>query len=117
MEQGPAEWRGPTQSAKRYHLAFLEASKVSLANLINIAAKEFNKSLFADLSKMSETLHAEHLYVALNRKNPQLTNIVRSLTVFGFEGVLPKDKEKFTTSPDIAMMRVDLSQEEDYVDL
>ncbi len=117
VENGPTEWLNGIKQARKYHLASIETSKLALANLITIGAKEFSKSLFADLSKVSESLHAKHLYVALSKLIPQFLNIVRSLRVYGFEKVSNEDRAKFTSSLDVAMLKLDLSSEEDYVDL
>ncbi len=118
VENGPAEWRnGKSKGTRKYHLASLESDKVALANLVNIEPRELSKALFVDLSKIAETMHAEHLYIALSRKSPQLANIIRSLTVYGFERVLPKELVGFTSSPGIMMLRFDLTAEEDFVDL
>ena len=118
VECGPAEWRAGIGESKKYHIASFESTKLSLANLINIPAKEFNKTLFADLCKISETLHSERLFVALSRKSPHLANIMRSLTVYGFEKASMVEQAKFTTNPEIIMLKIDLNQEEDdFVDI
>ena len=117
IENGPLEWRLGAKESKKYHLASIESSKVALANLITIPAREYNKALFVDLCKMSETLKADRLYVALSKKAPQLANTVRSLTVYGFEKATPEEQKLFTSCLDITMLKIELTQEVDYVDL
>eukprot|EP00826_Nyctotherus_ovalis_P038136 TRINITY_DN3557_c0_g2_i14.p1 TRINITY_DN3557_c0_g2~~TRINITY_DN3557_c0_g2_i14.p1 ORF type:complete len:174 (-),score=27.79 TRINITY_DN3557_c0_g2_i14:140-661(-) len=113
IEHGPSEWRDLTKKPRKYHLAFVDMYNAALADRYEenrISAKELTKSLFADLSTMSETLGAEHLYVALFRNSPQFISTVRSLLVYGCEKIQSEEQMKFTSNSDIMMFKLELAQ-------
>lgn len=116
IQNGLTEWKSQTEGARKYHMAYIEQSKVALANLIDIAPKEFNKTLFTDMSKISDTFKAEKLYVAISATSPNLRSIVRSLTVFGFEKIGKEEISKYTTDKAILLLSFTLTQENEYVD-
>ena len=117
IEHGPLEWKNKEKDLRKYHLAFIEMYKAALGDLTKIPASELTKPLFDDLSKMSETLGATVLYVALSINSPQLINIVRSLLVYGFEKVQTEEQMKFTSNSNIMMFKLDLTIDSDFIDL
>ena len=117
IEHGPLEWKDKEKDLRKYNLAFIEMYKAALGDLTKIPASELTKTLFEDLRKMSETLGATVLYVALSINSPQLISIVRSLLVYGFEKVKAEEQTKFTSNSSIVMFKLDLTIDPDFMDL
>ena len=117
VEHGPSEWR-KGHEAHKFHLGYIEAKKIALADLTYVPPIALNKSLLADLSKMADNLKADHLYLALSNRNvKQLASVLRSLIVYGFEKVKNEEVKLFTAKADKLFLRMEISREEDFVDL
>ena len=112
--QGLPEWRDSTANIKKYTMGFMERSKTMLANLSEVQSKEINKTLLDDIYKIATDLEVEELYVALSLLDPNRDKLVRNLIVYGFERT---DAKKFVTNPEIVMLKIDVNQEYDFVDL
>ena len=112
--QGLPEWRDSSANTRKYTMGFMEGSKTMLANLSEVQSKEINKTLLDDIYKIATDLEAEELYVALSLSDPNRDKIVRNLIIYGFERTGTK---KFVTNPEIVMLKIDVNQEYDFVDL
>ena len=114
MEQGLPEWREKPASSQLYRLDYLEGSKVVLADFSDLPSKEITKALLEDVYKVSGDIQAEELYVAVSLMDPQKDRIIRNLVVFGFEKV---EGKKFTSNSEVALLKIEVNQEDDFVDL
>jgi hypothetical protein len=114
VAQGLPEWRENSTNDKKYQIGFMETSKTMLANLTEAQSKEINKTLLDDIYKVAGDLESEELYVTLSLLDPNKDKIVRNLIVYGFERT---DAKKFVTNPEVIMLRMDVNQEYDFVDL
>ena len=114
VERGLPEWRDNINCEKKYQMGFLEGSKAMVVNLTEAQSKEINKILLNDLYKIAGDLEAEELYVALSLLDPNKDKTVRNLIVYGFERA---DTKKFATNPEVLILRMEVNQEYDFVDL
>jgi len=92
----------------------IERSKISLANLAGVEAKEINKTLLDDIYKIAGDLEAEELFVSVSLTDPMKDKIVRNLVVYGFE---KSDAKRFVSDSSVMVLRMEVNQEVDFVDL
>ena len=116
VEYGLAEWRAKGEAPRRYKLGCLETEKLLLADLTE-AGKEIGRALLDDLCSLTEKTKAETLVIALAAMQPAAGHLVRSLLVFGFEAVSKEEAQRFTSRQDVVLMRMEVNQEDDFVDL
>ncbi len=114
VEQGLPEWREKTAGPKQYSIGYLEHEKVTLVDFSELPAKEITKTLLEDVYKISGDLQAEELYAAVSMLDPEKDRIIRNLVVYGFEKA---EGKRFTSNPDVVMLRIEVNQEDDFVDL
>ena len=114
VEQGLPEWREHANEPKKFQLGLMGRSKSAIADLAEVSGKEINKLLLDDLHKITGDLEAEELFVAISLLDPLKDKTVRNLVVYGFEKV---EAKRFTSNPDVMMLRMEVNQEDDFVDL
>lgn len=88
-----------------------------LADLTEITKKDLNKMLLDDFAQIAEKQQIENLYVALSMNEPTLGDIARNLIVYGFEKISKEDSKRYTTNPEVMVMKLEVNQEDDFVDL
>ncbi len=87
------------------------------ADFTEIEAKELNKLLLDDLCKIAERTKSETLYVALSTMDSAIRSIVRNMLVYGFEKTTKEEAEKYMSNPEVLLMKLEVNQEDDFVDL
>ena len=117
IEQGLAEWREKDSTPRKYQVGCIKNSKVLLADFTTIESKQINKLLLDDLCKIVEKSQAEDLYIALSALDPKIGAVVRNLVVYGFEKVGKEEAAKHISNPEIMVMKMEVNQEDDFVDL
>eukprot|EP00831_Metopus_contortus_P051348 TRINITY_DN430_c0_g2_i2.p2 TRINITY_DN430_c0_g2~~TRINITY_DN430_c0_g2_i2.p2 ORF type:complete len:175 (-),score=20.60 TRINITY_DN430_c0_g2_i2:165-689(-) len=118
IEYGPAKWRvTETDSKKKYSFGWCPASSTLFVDLTEVSPKELTKLLLEDLSRVAESKEAEGLVVAIKRTPAELSALIRSLFTFGFERISKSDTQKLVSNPDVHVLRLEASQECDFVDL
>ena len=83
----------------------------------DIDAKELDKLLLDDLCKIAEKTKSETMYVALSTSDLAARPMVRNMLVYGFEKATKEESEKFLTGSEILLMKLDINQEDDFMDL
>ena len=118
IEHGLCEWREKDSSPRKYHVGCIEEDKVILADFTEISIKEINKLLLDDLCKIAEKTKSENLYAALSTvPSSSISNVVRNMLVYGFEKATKEETAKLTSNPEIIIMKMEVNQEDDFVDL
>lgn len=80
-------------------------------------ALKINKQLLNDLHTLAEEVSAEEIYIALRLDASNCNSIVRNLLVYGFQKISSQEAERFTTMNDYLLMKMDVNQEDDFVDI
>lgn len=117
VDQGLAEWREKDATPRRYRLGCIADEETLLADLTEINAREINRPLLDDICKVAEKTRSEGLFVALSLSLPQIGNVVRSLITYGFERLGKEEDAKLTTNSAVILLRLEVNQEDDFVDL
>lgn len=117
IEEGCAEWHLEKSGLRKYSLGYIETQKFAFADLTTVGAKELNRQLLDDLTNVAGRLGSEVLYVAMAAKSPAVVSMARSMTIFGFEAVRKTEAKEYVSSVDVVVMRMELNQEDDFVDL
>jgi hypothetical protein len=99
---------------KRCSLEYLDNEKIVLVDLSEFAYNEITKQFLNDIYSLAGVLKAEELLVNVSLLSSEKSKIIRNLLVFGFEKT---SEENYTSNTDIAMLRIDVNQEYDFVDL
>ncbi len=95
-------------------MGFAKKSQTAVADLSEVPCKEVTRSLLDDLFKVAVDLKAEELCVAISLLDPERDRLIRKLVVYGFEKSLA---ERLASNPDLAFFRIEVNQEDDFVDL
>lgn len=101
------------EGLKQHELEFLEKEKIVLVDFSELTAAQLTKSLLNDIYSLAGVLEAEELYASVSLLSEDRSKILRSLLVFGFERT---EGESFTSNADVALVRMDVNQEFDFVD-
>eukprot|EP00826_Nyctotherus_ovalis_P053833 TRINITY_DN7024_c0_g1_i5.p1 TRINITY_DN7024_c0_g1~~TRINITY_DN7024_c0_g1_i5.p1 ORF type:complete len:156 (-),score=48.26 TRINITY_DN7024_c0_g1_i5:337-804(-) len=102
------------EGLKQHELEYLEKEKIVLVDFSELTAGELTKSLLNNIYSLAGILGAEELYASVSLLSEDKSKILRDLLVFGFEKA---GGESFTSNTDVTMVRVDVNQEYDFVDL
>lgn len=114
IEDSASEWSDKKLTSKRYSLEHLINEKIVLVDFSELAFSEMTKLLLNDIYSLAGVLGAEELYVGVSLLSEEKNKILRNLLVFGYEKVT---EESFTSNTDVVMLRIDVNQEYDFVDL
>lgn len=95
----------------------MEESKEILIDLTKNNPKEISKSLLDDFSLLAEKLKSDTIYAALSASSASFGVLARNLLVYGFEKTSLEEASKYTSSPDIVLLKKEVDQEDDFVDL
>lgn len=117
IAEGNIEWSLKKTGNKKYSVGNVRGKKTVLVDLTEVGAKELNKQLLEDLTNLAGQLDSEELCVALAAKSPAAVPMARSLTIFGFVPDAKAQAALLTSNPDIIIMRMEVNQEDDFVDL
>jgi hypothetical protein len=85
--------------------------------LVDLSKTSISKALLNDLHKLSEEIHAEEVYVAISVKAANCNLAARNLIVYGFEKLSSDEAQRFTTMADYIFLKMDVNQEDDFVEL
>jgi len=102
---------------KKYLVGYIKSKKIVLVDLTGLGVKELSKQLLEDLINVAGKLESEELCVAIAAKSPTTASMARNLTIFGFTADTKAQISNLTSSSSIAIMRMEVSQEDDFVDL
>ena len=116
VENGLREWR-LQKEPRKYQLGFSAGWKRAFAELTDMDPKEMGRALLDDFHKLAEDIHADELCLAISLKDPAHMKMARSLLVYGFEKVQPEEAAQITSSPDLLLLKMEINQEDDFVDL
>lgn len=114
VECGLAEWNISKTKQRFYHVANFPARKALLVDFCQIAPKELSGYLLDALSKIAERTKSEFIYVAISSKSSSVSSFVRCLGIYGFEG---PEIESWTSDKNVIIMKMEVNQEDDYVEL
>ena len=114
LEERSDEWHERKVAPKRCNLEYLENEKIALVDLSEFANSDISKQFLNDIYSLAGVLKAEELLVSVSLLSSEKSKIIRKLLVFGFEKT---PEETFTTNTDVAILRIDVNQEYDFVDL
>jgi len=101
----------------KYRVGCIQDEKILLVDLTDIYPRDLNKLLLDDLCKIAECTKSENMFIAINLANLSARQIARNLLVYGFEKSSKEECEKFTSNKNILMMKMEINQEDDFVDL
>lgn len=114
IEDSGNEWSNKKLTPKHYSVEHLTNEKIVLVDFTELPFSEMTKLLLNDIYSLAGVLGAEELYIGVSLLNEEKNKILRSLLVFGYEKVI---EETFTSNTDVVMLRIDVNQEYDFVDL
>lgn len=114
VEEQNTEWRRKKPTPKHYTLEYLENEKTILVDFSELSSAEINKPLLNNIYTLAGHLQAEALLISVSLLDPEKNSIIRNLLVFGFERV---QDEKFTSDDEVTVLRMEVNQEDDFVDL
>jgi len=106
-----------TEGVKKYLVGYMKSKKMVLVDLTKLGVKELSRKLLEDLINVAGKLESEELCVAIAAKSPTTASMARNLTIFGFTPSTKAQISNLTSSSSIAIMRMEVSQEDDFVDL
>lgn len=115
VAEGCADWCLKKEGSKKYSVG--QMNKLALIDLTEVTPKDLNKQLLEDLISVAVKLDSEEMCVAIAGKSPTAASMARSMTIFGFTADSKAECQQFTSNPDIVIMRMEVSQEDDFVDL
>eukprot|EP00826_Nyctotherus_ovalis_P020660 TRINITY_DN1650_c0_g1_i29.p3 TRINITY_DN1650_c0_g1~~TRINITY_DN1650_c0_g1_i29.p3 ORF type:complete len:122 (+),score=49.41 TRINITY_DN1650_c0_g1_i29:72-437(+) len=116
-DRGNIEWSLKKAGNKKYSVGNVSSRRTVLVDLTETGAKELNKQLLEDFTNVAGRLDCEELCVAVAAKSPAAASMARSLTIFGFAADTKAQAALLTSNPDILIMRMEVNQEDDFVDL
>lgn len=113
--EGCIDWS--LKKEEKYSVGQMDNKKIVLIDLTEVKPKDLGKQLLDDLINVTVKLDSEEMCVAIARKSPTSASMARSMTIFGFTPDSKTGCQQFTSNPDIVIMRMEVSQEDDFVDL
>jgi len=73
--------------------------------------------LLENLCQIAEKKEAQYLYVGISKSGEKFSKIIRDFLVYGFERIDKEEERIYTNNSNIQIMKIELSQEYDYVDI
>lgn len=117
IENGPIQWRSIGQTPQKYLAGCIEEEKMLLVDLKSASGKDINKLLLEDLLNIAEKKKMECLLVGISQNDQNFHKILRNLLVFGFEKTGENEAKKLTSKTDVVILKMEVNQECDFVDL
>jgi predicted ATPase len=113
IENGLPVWRNDGESLL-IHIAFIEEEKKAVADL---SEKKITKALLNDIHRVAEETKADELIIAVPLDSENCNADVRNLLVYGFEKLEAEEIQKISTKTEYLFLKIDVDQEDDYVEL